>query len=470
MNDSSIGQGQCSQLRPGQATSPDAFPESTARPDDTPWPSEAYGWYVVFILCICGMVAFVDRQIINLLVEDIKRDLQLSDTQISLLQGLAFGLFYAVMAVPLGRLADTGRRNRVIAVGIVVWSIAAAACGLARSFWQLFFARMFVGVGEATLTPAGFSMLADLFRPQRLALPLSVYTGSSFVGSGVALLVGGFVIAQLAELDVVALPLLGELAPWEAAFVLGALPGFVVAVLFFLTVREPRRRASVAATSASVDPDRPSLREVAAFCGRHFRVFAAVFGGISVLAAAQFSLGAWVPAFMIRNYGWAPSEIGYAQGVIFLTAGTAGVVFGGWLADRFQDSGKRDGHLRVALISALATIPFTVAFPLAGSAWGSIGLLVPAMFFGTMAFGAGPALIPVIAPPRMRGLLIALYLLVANIFGQAGGPYLVALFTDRVFGSPELVRYSLAVVPALLLLLGAALVTSGFGGLRAMRS
>jgi MFS family permease len=149
---------------------------SESRPDDTPWPSEAYGWYVVFVLCICGMVAFVDRQIINLLVEDIKADLQLSDTQISLLQGLAFALFYALMAVPLGRLADTGPRNRIIAIGIVVWSIAAAACGLARSFWQLFFARMFVGVGEATLTPAGFSMLADLFRPQRLALPLSVYT------------------------------------------------------------------------------------------------------------------------------------------------------------------------------------------------------------------------------------------------------------------------------------------------------
>jgi MFS family permease len=444
-----------------------SVPES--RPDDTPWPSEAYGWYVVFVLCICGMVAFVDRQIINLLVEDIKADLQLSDTQISLLQGLAFALFYALMAVPLGRLADTGPRNRIIAIGIVIWSIAAATCGLARSFWQLFFARMFVGVGEATLTPAGFSMLADLFRPQRLALPLSVYTGSSFLGSGIALLAGGFVIAQLSKLEVVSLPLFGVMAPWEAAFVIGASPGFVVALLFYLTVREPRRRASVAATSAAVDPDRPSLREVAAFCRQHFRVFAAVFGGVSVLAAAQFSLGAWVPAFMIRNYGWTPSEVGYAQGLIFLTCGTAGVVFGGWLADRFQAAGKRDGHLRVALISALSTVPFMIAFPLAGSAWASIALLAPAMFFGTMAFGAGPALIPVISPPRMRGLLIALYLLVANIFGQAGGPWIVAVFTDYVFGSPELVRYSLAVVPAMLLLCGAALVASGFRGLREMR-
>jgi len=444
-----------------------SVPES--RPDDTPWPSEAYGWYVVFVLSVCGMVAFVDRQIINLLVEDIKADLQVTDTQISLLQGLAFAMFYALMAVPLGRLADTGPRKRIIAIGCIVWTVAAAACGLARSFWQLFFARMFVGVGEATLTPSGFSMLADLFRPQRLALPLSVFTGASFLGSGVALMVGGFVIASLANLKVVTLPLFGELQPWQAAFVIGASPGFLVALLFFVTVREPRRRASLAADAAAADPERPSLREVAVFCRKHFRVFVAVFGGVSVLGAAQFSLGAWVPAFMIRTYGWAPSEIGYAQGVLFLTCGTGGVISGGWLADRFLEAGRRDGHLRVALISALATLPFMVTFPLAGSAWASIALLAPAMFFGAMAFGAGPALIPVIAPARMRGLLIALYLLVANILGQAGGPWIVAVFTDYVFGSPELVRYSLAVVPALLLLCGAALVASGFRGLREMR-
>ena len=443
----------------------------TATGDDhagTPWPNEAYSWYIVFILCVCSVVAFIDRQIINLLVEDIKRDLAVSDTQISLLQGLAFALFYAVMAIPLGRLADTGKRNILITVGIVVWSIAAAACGLARSFWQLFFARMFVGVGEATLTPAGFSMLADLFRPQRLALPLSVYTGSSFAGSGVALLAGGFVIAQLSKLDVVSLPVFGVMQPWEAAFIIGATPGFLVALVFFLTVREPRRRAAERAAAAARDPDRPSLREVFRFCQGNSRVFAAVFGGVSLLAAAQFSLGAWVPAHLIRNYAWTPAEVGYTYGLIFMFCGTGGVVFGGWLADRFQSAGRHDGHLRTALLSALCTVPFAIAFPLVGSAQLSIALLAGTVFFGTMAFGAGPALIPVIAPPRMRGLLVAVYLLVANIIGQAGGPWLVAVFTDYVFGKPELVRYSLAVVPPILLLLGAALVASGFSGLRRM--
>jgi MFS family permease len=445
---------------------------STPEPgaEEKPWPSEAYGWYVVFILCVCGMVAFIDRQIINLLVEDIKADLQLSDTQISLLQGLAFALFYAIAAVPLGRLADSSNRRIIITIGIVVWTVAAAACGLARSFWQLFAARTFVGVAEATLTPSGFSMLGDLFRPQRLSLPLSVFTGASFIGSGVALLAGGYIISHLSGLDVVSLPLLGVMQPWEAAFVIGALPGFAVALLFFLTVREPlRRRSALAARPAAKDEDKPTIAEVFEFVRDNARVFGAVFGGVSILAAAQFSLGAWVPAHFIRNHGWAASDVGYAYGLIFLFCGTGGVIFGGWLSDWFQQRGRRDGHLRSALISALTTVPFVTFFPVAPSVELAVAALAGAVFFGTMAFGAGPALIPVICPARMRGLLVALYLLVANLVGQAGGPWIVAIFTDYVFGAPELVKYSLMVVPSMLLLLGAALIWSGFPGLRAMQ-
>ena len=145
------------------------------------------------------------------------------------------------------------------------------------------------------------------------------------------------------------------------------------------------------------------------------------------------------------------------------------LIAGGWLSDFFQQRGRRDGHLRTALVSALATVPFVIAFPIAPSAALSVAALAGAVFFGTMAFGAGPALIPVICPARMRGLLVALYLLVANLVGQAGGPWIVAVFTDYVFGAPELVKYSLLVVPSALLLLGAALIAAGFPGLRALQ-
>ena len=430
--------------------------------DEPGWPSEAYGWYVVFVLCVCGMVAFIDRQIINLLVEDIKADLSLSDTQISLLQGLAFALFYAIAAIPLGRLADSGSRKRIIAVGIAVWTVAAASCGLAKNFLQLFLARMAVGVGEATLTPSGFSMLGDLFRPHRLSLPVSVFTGSSFVGSGLALLIGGFVIAHLSASPQVVLPLLGAMRPWEAAFVICALPGVVVVALFLLTVREPVRRG-VAVDSATTSPP---LGEVLVFVRTNAGVFAAVFLGISVLAAVQFCLGAWVPAHFIRNLGWSASQVGYAYGLIFLICGTGGVITGGFIADRLRARGMRDGHLRVAFAAALLTIPFVVSLPMVSTPDMAVMLLAPSIFLGTIPFGAGPALIPVICPARMRGLLVAIYLLIANIVGQAGGPLVVALFTDYVFGSPELVSRSLMVVPAMLLLIGAGLVRLGFKGLR----
>jgi MFS family permease len=430
------------------------------------WPKESYSWYVVLVLCICGMVAFIDRQIINLLVEDIKADLQISDTEVSLLQGFAFAVFYALAAVPLGRLADTSSRRRLITVGIVVWTAAAAACGLAKSFWQLFIARVFVGVGEATLTPSGFSMLADLFRPGRVSLPVAVFTASSFVGSGVALLVGGYVISALSRVDNISLPIIGVLQTWEAAFIICALPGILVALWFHLTVREPVRRASVSSNAIADQSAKPSLHEVWVFVRGHSQVFTAVFAGISVLAAVQFCLGAWVPAHFIRNHGWTPSEVGYAYGLIFLICGTGGAISGGWIADRLQRKGVKDGHLLTAMWAALLAAPFVVVFPAVSQAELAIALLAPVVFFGTMPFGAGPALIPVICPPRMRGLLVAIYLLIANLIGQAGGPLVVALFTDWVFGSPELVSRSLMVAPVALLLIGAVLVGRGRSELR----
>jgi MFS transporter, Spinster family, sphingosine-1-phosphate transporter len=293
-----------------------------------------------------------------------------------------------------------------------------------------------------------------------------VFTASSFAGSGVAGLAGGAIIAYLTTNGVDSVPFMGGLSVWQAAFVLAALPGFLVAIVFWLTVREPDRRASTRNAAATADADKPRFREVAQFVRSNIGVFGAVFGGVSLLAAVQFSMGAWVPAFFMRNYGWSPSEIGYAYGTIFLFCGTGGVLAGGWLAYFFQSRGKSDGHLRTALISALATLPFVAAFPFVGSAYASLALLAPAVFFGTIAFGAGPALIPVISPPRMRGLLVALYLLIANILGQAGGPWVVAMFTDSVFGDPKRVGWSLAVAGTVLLVLGALLIWRGFAGIR----
>lgn len=429
------------------------------------FPPERHGWYVVFVLCCCNVVAFIDRQIINLLVDDIRADLAISDTQISLLQGLAFALFYATIAIPLGRVADRGNRRNLIFVGILVWTAAAIACGLAENFQTLFVARTFIGIGEAVLTPAGYSMLADLFRSRRLGLPVSVLTGSTFCGSGIALLVGGFILAQLAGVDTVTLPLLGTLARWQAAFVIAATPGLLVAIWFLLSIREPARRAGPgdAPTRSRSAGD---FRHALEYWRRNSRLFSSIYLGLSLLAAAQFATGAWAPAFFMRVHGWTAADIGYLYGLLFLVFGSSGVVAGGWLADRLHAGGHRDANLRAALIGGLGALPMAALFPLVSAPGLALALIAPLMFFGTMPFGAGTAVIPILAPARLRAQLVAVYLLCANFIGQAGGPWFVATVTDRVFGRDDAVGYSISLVVTLLLAGGAGICWAGLRPLR----
>src|SRR6266851_3833712 len=204
-------------------------------------PSLRYAWYVIFILMVCYTLSFVDRQILSLLVGPMKRDLAISDTRIGLLQGLAFALFYGLMGLPLGRLADTRNRRNVIIVGVVLWSFLTGACSAARSFWSLFLARMGVGVGEATLSPSAFSLITDYFPKEKLGLALSVYSMGIFIGSGLALIAGGSVVDAVTRIPAVTLPFLGAVAPWRFTFLIVGAPGLAIALLLF-SVREPVRR------------------------------------------------------------------------------------------------------------------------------------------------------------------------------------------------------------------------------------
>ncbi|MFK8054343.1 MAG: spinster family MFS transporter [Woeseiaceae bacterium] len=423
--------------------------------------SERYGWYVVFVLCVCGVVAYIDRQIINLLVEDIKIDLSVSDTEISLLQGFAFAVFYALVAIPLGRIADSKNRRYLITAGILAWTAAAVACGLAQSYSQLFVARMFVGVGEAVLTPAGFSLLADLFKPQRLARPVSVFTASSFFGSGIALVVGGVIVNQLTAAGGLTLPLIGDVAVWQGAFILGALPGIPVAIWFFFSVREPPRRTTEA-IQMDAEAYRHGFVEAIRYLSANRRLFFAVFVGLSLIASAQFALGAWIPAFFIRVHGWTPGDIGAVQGLLFLIGGTLGVISGGWITDALRARGYHDANLRTAAIAAVLAIPFLAAVPAVSDPRMAVALLAPGMYLGTVPFGAGAAVIPTVSPPIFRAQLVALYLLVANLIGQAGGPWGVAFMTDFVFGDDQAIGRSLMVVVPTLLILGAIIATIGW--------
>jgi len=420
-----------------------------------------YAWFVVGVLSLASIVSYVDRQIINLLVEPIKLSLGINDTQISLVQGLSFAVLYALFALPLARLADNGNRKHVIMIGIVVWSIATFSCGLAIGFWSLFFARVFVGAGEATLAPAGYSMLGDYFSKERLPIAISVFISSGFVGSGVALIIGAFIIDAVFALENLSLPLYGSIEPWQLIFMLVALPSIVLIVLM-MAVREPLRGNSQQGESPPAIPFRGVIEHIFELK----RIYFAVFFGFSLMASAQFSIGAWVPSFFIRTYGWSAPEIGLWFGAMACVLSTTGVLMGGWLSTRLWRSGILGGNFIVPIFATVIFAPFAIYFPLTGDANMSLFALGFVLFFGAMPFGTGTATLPQIAPNRVRAQVVSVYLLIANLLGFTVGPTSVALVTDFFFADDSLLKYSLAIVAPLLMVCGAFIVATGLKSYR----
>jgi MFS family permease len=299
-------------------------------------------------------------------------------------------------------------------------------------------------------------MLADYFRRAGLARAISVFLGSGFVGSGLAFIAGGWLLGRLQQFDSVTLPLVGAVHPWQAAFLLAATPGLLCFVLM-LTVREPMRRGLSAATR----DETPPFGEVLKFLWTRRRTIGAIYIGFSLLAATQFGLGAWTPTLFMRTFSWDAKHIGYAYGLYYMTLGTGGVLAGGWLADRIARSGRTDANLVTGLVGAACALPFVIAFPLVSNGNAALALLAPATFFGTMPFGAGTAALPLLAPNRMRGQVVALYLLVANVLGQAVGPTCIAALTDYVFHDPMKLRWSVAIACGSLLALAILVIASG---------
>ena len=419
-------------------------------PDSAPARRYAYEWYVVLVCMLAYIFSFVDRQILALMIEPIKRDLGLSDTQFSLLHGLAFSLFYAFMGIPIALLADRYSRPRIIAIGVAFWSLATAVCGLSRNFAQMFLARIGVGVGEAALSPATYSMLSDMFPRDRLGRAVGVYSIGSFIGGGLAFLIGGYVINLLKRVDTVVLPLLGALRPWQVTFFVVGLPGLLVALLILLTVRDPGRRGL--RLGADGRASKPSIGDTFRFLARHRRTLCCHFLGFSFYAMALFALLGWTPAFYMRKFGLSPTEAGYMLGAVVLAANTAGVFCGGWLMDALARRGHADAPLRAGVIGAACMAAPAVAFTQVDSLWLSVGLLLPAMFFASFPMPTSTAAMQILPPNQLRAQVSALFLLISNLIGLGLGTTAVALLTDRWFRDPAAVGQSLSA------LIGAAAV------------
>lgn len=422
--------------------------------------SRFYPYYVVTCLMVASAFSFLDRLVLSLLIDPIRADLHLSDSEVSLLAGTAFALCYVVFAFAFGRWVDARERRRAVVVGISLWSLATAACGFAGSFGKLFAARSAVGVGEASLNPAAYSMIADLFPPARRGVATAIYASGASLGGGFAILVAGQVIEWVMATRPV-LPLLEGAAPWRTVFVLIGLPGLLVALLIALTVREPKR-------TGGVDGSAPGFGDAARYVAQHWRVFVPVFAGFSCLAINGYAFAVWGPAYFMRLHDLTPGQVGLLFGIGYGGGGTLGVLAGGVISDRLAARGRADAPILVSLGAAVVQAPLFVAAYLSRDIGVALGVFCVAMVVSSTVGGAQAAMVQSLAPGRMRGLLAALYGACVNVAGLGVAPVLTAFASDRLFGGPMGIGKALVATAAVSLVGATVLILVGLARARAL--
>ncbi len=402
-----------------------------------------YAGYALAVLVVAYVLAFVDRQILNLLVEPLKHDLSLSDLQISLLQGPAFALFLSLGGLPIGRLIDRKRRITVLSIGIASWSVAAAACGLAPTYPVLLLCRIGVGVGEASMTPSAYSLIGDWFTRQRQGLAAGVYSMGAYLGSGLALIGGGALVARVHASA-------NSIPGWRFAFLAVGAIGLPIA-LWVATLREPVRGLDAAR------PDAPSWPEaVAWFKGPSGLAAGVVNLSVALAAMASYALSAWIPSTLIRTFHLSPKQVGMAFGLTVVTAGMAGTFSTGLLGDALRRRGIRDGRLLALAGASILATPLAVLAPVAANPRLVMTMLWPLVFLITFAVGSGPASLQDITPGRLRGVQHAIAVLAVALLGLGLGPPLVAIVTDLVLHDEMQVGRALSIVMPVALVLSAA--------------
>ena len=427
---------------------------SPAAPDTGgAYPAPRYAWYVVGVLTLMYVFSFIDRQIFSLIVAPLRRDLGISDTQVSLLQGFSFALFYTFCGIPLGHLADRRSRRGLIACGLVAWSAFTSMCGLAKSFGQMLALRMGVGVGEAALSPAAYSIITDDFPKEKLATAISVYSMGIYIGSGLSFLLGGLVVRFASARELWMLPLVGGVRPWQVIFLAVGLPGLIVTLLL-LTVKEPLRRGVDTGAKASAS-------ESLAYIFKNKGTFLCHNAGFGLLSLVSYGSAAWVPEFFRRVYHWDIPKIGLVYGSMVAVFGVLGIVGAGRVADAVRARGTLQANMLVGVCIALLWVPVHFLLFLAPSAGWAVVWLAPACVFAAAPFGIAPAAIQQMMPAAMRGQASAVYLFILNLIGLGLGPTAVAFLTQHVFGRDDAVNYSLLVVAVTASLAAAALLWTG---------
>lgn len=405
--------------------------------------SPRYRTYVLSMLVVVYIFNFLDRQIVTILAEPIKNDLGLNDTQIGLMTGLAFALFYTVLGIPLARLADRSNRVSIITGALVVWSGMTAVCGMAQNFTQLLAARIGVAVGEAGCTPPAHSLIADYYPPQQRASALSIYALGIPIGSILGLLAGGWI---------------AEFYGWRMAFFLVGLPGIALAFLVKMTIQEPIRGMSDA---NPVSGDQPPLFDTMKHLLRNKTLLHVAMGG-ALTSFVGYGLGQWLPAYFIRIHEMGIAETATYFGLVLGVASAIGTFLGGTLADKLSSKDVRF-YTWLPAAGVLIAFPFYVAAMMSGDPYIAIAILVVPSLLNSLWLGPSFGTIQNLAPTRMRAIASALMLFILNIIGLGLGPFLVGVLSDLLKGTfgVDSLRYAILIATGAYFWAGAHFLMAG---------
>ncbi len=409
--------------------------------------STRHAWYIVILLMCAFTLSMLDRMILSLLIEPIQRDLRISDTEFGLLQGFAFVLIYSVAGLPIGWLVDRTSRKAIVACGITLWSGMTMSSAFASNFAYLSIARMGVGIGEASLSPAAYSMMGDMFSREKLSRAVSIYLIGAMVGSGLAFLFGGAVVGILSGRPHIILPILGEMRMWQTAFLVAGAPGLLIAALM-LTVCEPPRAAKRASEGT---PGTTIFR----FLRERWRLLTLILFGITFQNLCLLAMMSWLPAMLMRKFDLAPGHVGLALGLSAGVAGLSGYIMGSVFSERWIRRGRLDANMRVSMLAMATALPLALVTTLSGNLVITLGFMFATFFAVCMPGATAWAGLQLVTPPLLRGQCTAMVNLPSTAIAAGLGPLLVALFTDYIFARKSAVDLSLAFVMAIFLPLSA---------------
>ena len=415
------------------------------------YPEKKHSYSAVAILTLAQVFAFIDRQIPSMLVEPIKQDFNLTDSQIALLGGAAFSIFYAVMALPIGYAVDRYQRTKVLGIGIFLWSLMTALAGLANSFGKLFGARIGVAVGEAVMAPTSVSLVSDSFPENKQGKPMGIITSGVYLGIGITLLGGGFLIDYLTEIGGVNLPLIGYLKPWQATFMIVGIPGLVLAFAA-LYLKEPKRIEE----QAGIDKT-GNKKNVFLHLKEHKRTLIPMFGGLIFMALIFYSFSFWAPTMMIRAFDISLSEVGFILGIITILSSITGTILAGSSVDYLRNKNYSDAPVRAAMIAVILALPPIIGLSFIHSelgAWICIALYL--LFISSFA-PLGLLAISGVSTGDVKGQAAAVHAFLMMAFGLSLGPQLTAFFTDYIFVDPKLLINSISLTGLIVLPISALL-------------